>query len=123
MFDHQHYVPILKWRQGEYLAMERLSISIKEWCTPLYEIPVETWDFEAGQKKNTLDEHLEKLGRRLKKSWGARRCFFDSCHLAGTDQMADGQHHLERVFDLARQEGTSPVPVTGLSRHSDYQNC
>jgi p-aminobenzoyl-glutamate transporter AbgT len=36
MFDHQHYVSILKWRQGEYQALFRLKDSVKNWITPLF---------------------------------------------------------------------------------------
>jgi hypothetical protein len=123
VFNHLHYVPILKWRQGEYLAMERLASSVKDWCTPLFEMPTEPWDFESSKPKKTIDEHLEKIGRRLKKSWGLRRCFFDSCHLEGDAKVADGSHHVTRMFALARSEGTFAIPVTGLDRPTVFQTA
>ncbi|MGB0399975.1 MULTISPECIES: beta family protein [Stenotrophomonas] len=117
------YMPILKWRQGEYLAVGRASEGVKDWIHPLFEIPIEQWDFENEAPAKSLDEHLKNVGNRLAKNWKARRCLFDSPYLAGDDTMADGQHHLERVFDLTRTAGCQAVPVTGIDRHADYQQA
>lgn len=54
MFDHNHYVPVLKWRQGEYLALSRLTATVMDWVTPLFEVPTEAWDFEAEAPAKSL---------------------------------------------------------------------
>lgn len=120
MFDQQHYVPILKWRQGEYLALERSKDSIKNWITPFFEIPLEQWDFEKEEPAKSLDEHLKNFGKRLKKSWGERRCFVDSPFLDGSAVMDDSTHHLSRIFALARANNCKAVPVFGLSKSDEY---
>jgi hypothetical protein len=122
-FDHEHYVPVLKWRQGEYQALWRLSEPVKDWISPLLEIPTEPWDFETETPAKSLDEHLERFGSRLKAKWNNRQCFIDSCYIDGSAQMATGQHHLEFLFDLARKEGAAPVPVSGLGRNPDYDSA
>lgn len=119
-FNHIHYVPILKWRQGEYQALWRLSDAAKQWITPLLEIPTEPWDFETETPAKSLDEHLERFGNRLKSKWDTRQCFIDSCYIEGVARMSTGQHHLEFLFEQARNEGASPIPVTGPGRHPDY---
>lgn len=119
-FDHKHYVPVLKWRAGEYLALSRLEDDVKSSVTPLFEIPEEKWDFEEKQAAVTLDEHLERFGKRLGAKWGNRRCFVDSCYLAGNRRIAT-THHLEWIFSLARDNGCRAVPVVGLSRHDQYK--
>lgn len=123
MFDHLHYVPILKWRQGEYQALLKLTTTIKDWVTPLFEIPTEQWDFENDAPAKSLDEHLAKFGKRLKAKWGSKYCFVDSCYLQPTAQNAAGVHHLAWIFELARQEGAKPIPVTGLGRAATYTNA
>lgn len=123
MFDHLHYVPVLKWRQGEYQALLKLAPTIKDWVTPLFEIPTEQWDFENDAPAKSLDEHLGKFGRRLKAKWGSRYCFVDSCYLQPNAQNAAGVHHLAWIFELARQEGAKPIPVTGLGRAAAYTNA
>lgn len=122
MFSHAHYVPILKFRQGEYLAMGRAATSIKKWMTPLFEIPTEPWDFEENRPSKSMDEHLSKLGKRLSRNWKAR-CFIDSPYIDGTASVASGLHHLEQAFTLARAEGCLAVPVIGIERHLIYKKA
>ena len=47
MFTQRHYVPVLKWKQGEYQALYRLSNAVKDNLTPLLEIPPIGFDFET----------------------------------------------------------------------------
>jgi hypothetical protein len=98
MFDQNHYVPVLKWRQGEYQALVKLDPAIKDWITPLFEIPKETWDFEKQAPTKDLDDHLAPFGKRLKAKWGIRRCFVDSCYLSNDSTIASGTHHLDHIF-------------------------
>ncbi|QTO43336.1 beta family protein [Burkholderia latens] len=120
MFDHKHYVPVLKWRQGEYLALSRLEPAVKDWVTPLFEVPTEAWDFEAEAPAKTLDEHLSKFGLRLKQKWDTRRCFVDSPFIDGEAHVDNGSHHMSHIFDLAREAGAMPVPVFGRGRSESY---
>ena len=57
-FDHGNYVPCLRWKQGEYQALLRLSPSTKGCITPLIEVPEIGWDFELGREAKTIDGHL-----------------------------------------------------------------
>lgn len=120
MFGHNHYVPILKWRQSEYQAIWKLEDAVKDVITPLFEIPKENWDFEKQQAAKSIDDHLATFGKRLKAKWGGRTCFVDSCHLPSDACMADGRHHLSHIFELARSERAAPIPVTGLGRSPAY---
>ncbi|MCC8444768.1 beta family protein [Xanthomonas cannabis] len=122
MFSHTHYVPILKFRQGEYLAMGRSSPSIQDWMTPLFELPTEPWDFEEEAPSKSLDEHLSQFGKRLSRNWKAR-CFVDSPYIDGAATVASGTHHLEHIFSLARSEDCVAVPVVGIERDIAYKNA
>ena len=52
MFDYnKHYVPNLKGRQGEYGALETLSLAIKRRLTPLIEIPPIPLNFKEGRTR------------------------------------------------------------------------
>jgi Beta protein len=121
MFDKMHYVPVLKWRQGEYQALFNLQPGVKDYLTPLFELPTEGWDFEKEEPAKTIDDHLGKFGSRLKQKWDTRRCFVDSPFLDSTACVANGVHHFEHVFDLVRAAGANAVPVTGLGRDPAYQ--
>ncbi|VVE77435.1 beta family protein [Pandoraea sputorum] len=120
MFEKNHYVPVLKWRQGEYMALSRLDNLIKDNVTPLLEIPTEAWDFEADAPAKSIDDHLAKFGGRLKQKWGARRCFVDSPYYDDGQRVDGGVHHLSHIFELARKAGAAPVPVVGVGRGKAY---
>ena len=57
-FDHRHYIPCLRWKQGEYQAVSRLPDTTKRAFTPLIEVPELGWDFEKRKRKKTIDELL-----------------------------------------------------------------
>lgn len=123
MFDNSHYVPVLKWRQSEYQSLVKLDSTVKDFITPLFEIPKENWDFEKKQATKNIDDHVAAFGKRLKAKWGSRRCFVDSCHLNPDLTVASGLHHLEHIFALAREEGTNAVPVFGINQSSSYKTA
>ena len=69
-FDHRHYVPCLRWKQGEYQAVLQLPISTKRLFTPLIEVPEIGWDFENEIETKTIDEHLAPFAKRITKNGG-----------------------------------------------------
>jgi hypothetical protein len=115
MFTHQHYVPVLKWKQGEYQALNRLTNTVKDNLTPLIEIPAVGYDHETGTDRESIDAHLGDFGRRLKAKWQSRPCFVDTKYIVPATRMADGRHFIERVFEDARTERCNAIPVVGLS--------
>ena len=120
MFNHLHYVPILKWKLGEYQALARLAAAAKERVAPLLEIPAVGYDFEKHRTSKSLDDHLSDFGRRLKSKWQARPCFVDLRLIDHLERMADGTHPLVRVLSLARLEGCHTIPVIALGSDTDY---
>ena len=39
MFDYKHYVPVLRWKQAEWKALEAIEKKYKKYLTPLLEFP------------------------------------------------------------------------------------
>jgi hypothetical protein len=120
-FTEDHYVPIMKWRQGEYQALLRLTDDVKDQVTPLFEVPTEPWDFELEEASKSLDDHLSQFGSRLLSKWGPRLFFLDSCYLDGNAVLADGTHHLTSLFNDFRARQVTGIPVVGLSRTPMYK--
>jgi hypothetical protein len=120
MFNHRHYVPILKWKMGEYQALSRLTGEVKDGLTPLLEIPPIGFDFEAGRDRKSADDHLGDFGKRLKSKWQHRRCFVDLKYLPPHTRMADGRHYVEVVFETARSEGCSAIPVISFASDAAF---
>lgn len=113
MVSHQHYVPILKWKLGEYQALYHLTNTIKDKLTPLLEIPAIGFDFETGRDRKTIDDHLGDFGKRLKAKWHSRFCFVDTKYIGPPTRMDDGRHFIETIFEDARDKGCRAKAYAG----------
>jgi hypothetical protein len=109
MFDHKHYVPILKGREGEYAALQTLSPEVKSALTPLVEIPPIAWDFAEEKPTKSIDDHLEKVGEKLECSWQESRPFFlDLLWISETERMK-GMFAAVIGTNPARHRGKSEI--------------
>lgn len=124
MFDHKHYVPILKAKAGEYGALETLKSLPKSRLTPLLELWPIPWDFEGDRPAKSIDTHLKNVAQRLKKHWGIERSLFlDLLFIPSSETMKDGRHPLKYVFDEARVHSVQLIPTTGTNRDTSYQEA
>ena len=123
IFDHRHYVPCIRWKQGEYQALLRLKLEAKDSTTPLFEIPEIGWDFESQEEAKTIDEHLEKFGKRFSEKWSYRWAFVDLKMIDPNERMKDGRHPMQFVFDGVRKYEGWAIPVTGIGRDNAYQKA
>ncbi|OLE75551.1 hypothetical protein AUG19_05275 [archaeon 13_1_20CM_2_54_9] len=108
MFDHKHYVPILRWKQGEQLALRELYPTDKSSMTPLIEIP---YDYDK-----TLGETVAAIA----KNWGASAIFFDVVPLAPRLESLWGKYPVANVFAKARDAGLRLIPVTSLGCNPEF---
>jgi hypothetical protein len=117
------YVPILKWRQGEYQALLKLRTAQKDKVVPLLEITPPEFDFETGKPAKSLDDHLRKFGPRLETKWGTRLALVDAGLIDPAARLIGGKHPLIGLFADARSRGGQIVPVTALDRDPAYQQA
>lgn len=115
------YMPVLKWRQGEYQALLRLRDAQKARTVPLIEVTPPDFDFELWQPKKTIDGHLEKFAARLKEKWGRRPALLDAGLLDPAERMVGGAHPLTWLMEQVRPNGAHLVPVTTFERDAAYQ--
>lgn len=118
--EHNAYVPILKWRMGEYQALYRLSKGAKSAITPLIVIPPIEWDFEEECLKKTVDEHILPFPGKYDDKWGNKNALIDIHESLQLESMANGRPVLEFIFDELRARETGAIPVTGLLRDQSY---
>jgi Beta protein len=110
IFGPRHYVPILKIKRGEKLALQQLTPTIRASITPLLEV-VE----RNAAKKPTVAKHLETAFNRLDNAVvGVSRYLLDCREIA-----PDGPSAAAEVFTRAARLRTPFTPVTGLSRAVD----
>jgi len=125
-FDHSHYVPCLRWKQGEYKAVSQLPPSSKLMLMPLIEVPEfgrpeHGWDHETASKTKTIDKHLALFVKRVYKKWVDSPCFLDLSLISPDQRMENGVHPLSFIFkELRGLLGCQAIPVTGLLRDEKY---
>jgi hypothetical protein len=122
MFDHDHYVPALKGKAGEFAALRHLFPGDKAGLTPLLDVPPVPWDFSKGSPARSIDDHLRDLPADIQQAWGAdRRLFMDLGLVEPTSRMATGAHPVDTVFAAAAANGLQLVPVTAQDRDVAFQ--
>jgi hypothetical protein len=117
------YVPVLKWRQGEYQALLRLDGARRQRVIPLIEVTPPEFDFEEGKPKKTLEKQLEPFARRLMAKWGTQPAFLETVLIEPTARMPGGVHPLTYLLEGARAAGGQLTAVTGLERDSAHYNA
>jgi hypothetical protein len=116
-----YYVPLLRWRAGEYRALKKLSDTCRERTVPLIEVLPPDYDFALRQPKKHIDEQLKPFAKQVEDHWPDRPALIDSVQIDAATRMGDGRHPLTFIFDEARAMGLDLVPVTALDRDAGYQ--
>ncbi len=117
---HDYYVPALKFRQGEYIALERLHDKHKDRIVPLLIIPPIEFDFEEWADKTTIDEHLEKSPRRLEMKWKGRRALIKLDETLHHKTLANGKFAVEHLFDKFLSFEVDVIPAFNLTDDPHY---
>jgi hypothetical protein len=123
-FDHSHYVPILKGKKGELLALAKADNLQK--FTPLVEvipIPREYPDEGDSYLSKSMEKHIKDTAASYKKAMGILpRVFIDGRYIEG-EKVNDGSSAIGRLFSLLRSGGIKYIPTIGLDRVEDYANA
>lgn len=112
------YMPVLKWRQGEYQALMRLESHVKDAILPLIVVPPIEYDFEEQRPKKTVQDHIEPFAKRYNDKWGKRLSLIDLHESLEGVSMADGTPVVEHIFNGLRSASLNGVPVVKVS-HDD----
>lgn len=130
MFNHKHYVPILKWKRGERFALAQLTDTQKRLIIPLFEIPPIPYDHQQSRFKKTLDEYLNSFGNDMLDCLTPSKHIFIDAHtihddgrLGSSSTLNNGLPPLEYVISEAQQAGFIAIPVTSLRRYPEYHNA
>ena len=105
VFDHTHYVPVLRLKGAEKGALRNLAPAVSSRITPLLELV------------STKNNSPRKIADDLRRSWGPASFFLDDLNYP---ESADG-NALARFITEMRSHGLQSIPVTGLSRAREHQ--
>jgi hypothetical protein len=122
VFDHLHYVPVLRWKKAERDALEALDGRTREVSTPLIELTMGELLGVGRKRRRTPAQYLSEMTADVLKSWGKAPAFLD-LRLIHDDLRIDGRHPLSVLGDSVGAQGGRVVPVTGLGRSPRYQQA
>lgn len=117
------YVPILKGKEGEFAALEQLTLDAKAFTRPLIEIPAVPFDFAAGRHAKTLDKHIETLPERINRSLGQSYFYLETPFFGNNDQTVDERCAMQVLLDGCGALGMRPIPVLSTSSSVDCRNA
>jgi hypothetical protein len=108
------YAPALRWRQGEYQALLRLTSTAKHRIVPYITIPELEFDFEEWRPKKSVHEHVHPFAARFKAKWGQRPAWIGVDPSIVDKSMNDGRHVFSYVFDALRTCEANAIPSIPL---------
>lgn len=117
------YMPVLKWRQGEYQALMRLKPHVKDAILPLIIVPPVEYDFEEERPKKTVQEHIEPFAKRYGSKWGQRTSLIDLHESLEEAIMDSGSLVVTHIFDSLRSASLNGIPVVKVSHDNSYLNA
>ena len=124
-FNLAHYVPILRWKQAEQVALARLYVQDSGCITPLIELVPENFlrkDTKGHVFSLDITEVVNRVAGHLYQSWGERPLFLD-LWLVPADTLKSGPSNFFAMLGQhAATLGLSLIPVTGIDRNLRYQS-
>lgn len=113
MIDREKYVPILKCKAGEFIALAKLPDSLKNETVPIADlVPV--------HNKKSFVEHIKSSIGYIK-SWGNERLLYiDGYMLQDTDLTMGRKKYMEYIFDELRKNGNNVIPVVSNISNLEY---
>lgn len=121
-FDWTHYVPILRWKRAEQVALAKLATDTSDHITPLIELVAE--NFKNPKKRELSSEEIaNKISHQLFQFWGERPFFIDLNHLSQSLLTEGSSHFLVLLSNYASIIHVSLIPVTGIYRDPLYQSA
>jgi hypothetical protein len=124
MFDHKHYVPIIRWKEAERLALKDLGHKEKAGVTPLIEITPRAVASEGTPSITEVDWRLSKVAKEILEHWGNAPIFLDLGLIEPGIRASGGTHPVIVLFEEGRTLlPPSFIPVTALDRKLAYQDA
>jgi len=126
MFNCNQYVPVLRCKRAEWLALRELRENDRQIMTPLLEIPSAKFPVDSPDTQIKIDSEFARFAKELYESWGERRFFLD-LNLLDSRVRGTNKTHPVTVFWAAAKACSlfppSPIPVVKLMQDSAYADA
>lgn len=117
------YIPLLKGKEGEFVALGRLKPEDRIGLLPMIDIPKVDMDWEMGEPKYSLDVHFDRRSKRIRRSWGASPVIVDIFDIPLDERTTDGQHPVAYLHGRLRHDGVAAIPTTGFDRDAEFNEA
>ena len=101
MFNHKHYVPILRCKNAEMVALRLLSPEDKQHITPLIELSPNLLDFNRLKGLINRDRFME-VAKQIVANWGQSLLFVDAELVEPLFRSPKGKHPISFLAEAAR---------------------
>ncbi len=106
-FNHRHYVPVVRWKRGEQIALRQLREEEKHAMTPLIELaPTDLAGDDAEAAKFT-----SKAIMGIQRNWGSYRAFLELGRVGSRFDQGHESEIASVIFGAAREARLVLVPV------------
>lgn len=124
MNNYKHYIPILKWKPAEQLALEKLSIKEKKFISPLIQLVMpspktpkknekeKTYDEQLKEVINSFELKIPKIPEEIQRSWGNDPIMIDLSLIYTPSLRIKG---FDEILRIGESLGIFLIPVINLS--------
>ena len=114
------YVPVLRWKRGERVGVEKLSPGARRDVVPLFVRGGEKYVGKKATKARAAIEPADVFAADIQTIWGTAPFFLDASAIA---LGAAGHHPLIEMGASARSQGLHLVPATHLDAPAPYRHA
>lgn len=113
------YMPVVKTKQGEFLALSLMNQSVQGYVVPLIEVTNIEFDNEENKTPKTIEEHLNNITKRIAQKWGRSNACLDTALV--NDTSPGGTDPVTYIYNRLAQGIALPSPVLRLSYSDDIK--
>lgn len=122
MTESPLYMPTLKWKQGEHLAVKPLTSTQKAQLLPIAEIPDRPYDWATGKYTKSWEKHLDDLAKATVTNWGTEHEIAFDQDIGDADALsAKPGTPWEYLFECMWAAGVKAIPVLSTSASGTEQ--
>ena len=120
MFDHRHYVPVLRWKRSEWKALEFLDKPDRDRLTPILEYAPKDFLGWASKSADFVEDKLLDRAEKVSNCWGPDPVFLDLGLLDSPMRARGDTHPVVTVAKHLAAEDVKAIPVIGIARGESY---
>lgn len=112
------YIPVLRMKQGEKAALQKLSRNGREMVVPLFMCAPEQYVGKKSTRHRATVAPPQLVVDEIKQCWGHAPLYIDASFISPS---AGEGHPMADIAELGRISGLQLIPATRLNAHPVYQ--